>query len=247
MSDTSGHRTTTDELLALLDDVDDHDGFCPTVVTGTITAASADVATVSFTDATGTSRSGRLAAHEWAGPHTWQIGHTYTMLMLDPGPRPFLSTADPRLIPALLDGVSPEVRSGKVAVMGIARKPGARTKVAVAATMDGIDPVAACVGRNHNRVDDVRAAIGGEQVDYVAWNPDPAVFLANAMQPATCRHVVIDAGSGQALAVAPDHQMSAAVGTGGLNSALAGRLTGLRVRVIAESKASTLADLTPPA
>lgn len=230
----------TDDVLSLLEAADLPEGFSPRVVVGEISAANADVATVKFQRPDSTTGLGRMSVHEFAGPRRWVVGNSYTMLQLDPGPRPFFSTADDRLVAAVLDGVSPEVRSGKVRVMGVARRAGARTKIAVAATVDGIDPVAACVGRAHNRVDAIRAALGGEQVDVVAWHPDRGVFLSNALQPAQCVFVWTDPNRPVALAVAPDHQMSAAVGGAGLNSALAGRLVGVALRVVPESAASEI-------
>lgn len=227
---------SADDILALLDAADSADGFDPRVITATVTAANDDVATVTYTNIDGTVSSGRLPVSEFGNPGKWVVGRTYLMLQLDDSPRPLVSTADIRFVTALLDGISPEIRTGKVRVMDVARRPGQRTKVAVAATVDGIDPVAACVGRSHNRIDTLREALGGEQVDIVAWNPDIKIFLANALQPAQCVKVWTDPEKPVALAVAPDHQMSSAVGGNGLNSLLAGQLVKHVIRVVPESK-----------
>jgi N utilization substance protein A len=203
----------------------------PRVVTATVTAANADAALLRFT-IDGQSVTGVMPITEFLPGRKWAEGDVLTALACDTSARPLLSLARPELVPALLAGVSPEVRSGAVRVMGVARRAGMRTKVAVAATEPGVDPIAACVGRNHNRVDYLKAALLGEQVDIVAWHPDRETFLRNALQPAAVSEVAIDEAERTAVAVAPGHQMSAAVGGGGLNSALAGQLLGVLVRIV---------------
>ena len=226
-----------DDFLALLTD-EETSSWCPRVVSATILSANSDVATVRFVDTDNTTRSGRLPVTEYASSKKWQVDEELILLQCDNSARPIMSNTDERLVTALLDGLSPEVRTGKVRVMAVARRPGQRVKIAVASTVEGIDPVAACVGRAHNRVDAVREGLGGEQVDIVPWHPDAEQFLKNAIQPAKATHVFFDQKSSVALVVCPDHQMSAAVGGGGLNSALAGELLGRPVRVVKESSAT---------
>ena len=201
------------------------------VVTATVVAANADAALLKFTR-DGKSVTGVMPVTEFLPGRQWEIGDTLTALACDDSDRPLLSLARVELIEALLAGVSPEVRSGTVRVMGAARRPGQRTKVAVAATEAGVDPIAACVGRNHNRVDYLKKSLLGEQVDIIAWHPDRSLFLRNALQPASVSDVAIDDEARTAVAAAPGHQMSAAVGGGGLNSALAGQLLGVLVRIV---------------
>jgi N utilization substance protein A len=208
--------------------------FTPFLVTATCVSANADSAVMSFTHHA-TPVTGVLPVTDQVPGSTWTPGATAVVLVCEPpsaGARPRLSQVRPELVVRTLAAVSPEVRSGQVRVMGVARRPGLRTKVAVAATVEGVDPVAACVGRQHNRVDQVRAVLGGEQVDVVAWHPDQVTYLRNALQPAGVGEVVIDPETRSATAAAPAHQMSAAVGGGGLNSALAGQLVGLLVRIV---------------
>ena len=102
-----------------------------------------------------------------------------------------------------------------------------RTKIAVASAREGLDPVAALVGRSHNRVDYVKDHLLGEQVDVVSYHPDPHIFLANALQPAKVTDVAIDESKDIGFAKAPSHQMAAAVGQQGLNSSLAAALIGI--------------------
>lgn len=201
------------------------------VVTATVTHANADVALLTFT-ADGVEHEGVMPITEYLPGRSFAVGDSVTALVCDrEGPRPLLSTARPELVSALLAGVSPEVRDGSVRIMGVARRAGVRTKVAVATTVAGVDPVAACVGRVHNRIDQLKAALQGEQVDVIAWHPDQDTFLRNALQPASVIDVTIDPGTRAAVATAPLHQMSAAVGNSGMNSALAGQLTGTQVRI----------------
>jgi N utilization substance protein A len=202
------------------------------LVSATVVAANPDAALLTFHQ-DGQQVTGVMPVTEFPAGRTWAVGQTVTALVSDDnGGRPLLSLTHPDLVPALLESISPEVRSGAVRVMGVARRPGQRTKIAVAATEPGVDPIAACVGRGHNRVDYVKAALLGEQVDIIAWHPDRATYLRNCLQPASVNDVVINEEERTAVATAPGHQMSAAVGGGGLNSALSGQLVGLMVRII---------------
>jgi N utilization substance protein A len=193
------------------------------VVTATIVSATADVATLR----TASGDEAIMPVTEFYPTVRWTVGDTYQLLQTTDGPRPQLSAVRNELIVALFEGLSPEVRSGSVRIMGVARSAGVRAKVAVAATDTGVDAVAACLGRQANRVRTVIAALAGERVDVVGWHPDPATYLSNALAPAAVTEVRIDGT--KAVAVAPAHQMSAAVGGSGLNSSLAGQLTGLHV------------------
>jgi N utilization substance protein A len=140
-----------------------------------------------------------------------------------------LSAAAPELIAMLLDGLSPEVRDGRVRVMAVARQVGVRSKVAVAATVAGVDPVGACLGRAANRVKALTAMLLGERVDIVAYHPDPVRFLANAL--AVVPESVETTAEGFQVRV-PRHQLTAAKGGGNLNVVLASRLLGTRIEVL---------------
>lgn len=221
-----------DILAAMGLEIPELSAFEPRVVTGTIKQTSPDMAAVSFMNENGQERTGILPITEALRSRPWEIGQVQTLLQCDASSRPMLSAVRPGLIEALLHGVSPEVRDGRVRVMSVARRPGVRVKVAVAPTVPDLDAVAACVGRRHVRVDSIKRSLAGEQVDIVAWHPDPRVFLANALQPAKVTDVEIDVKARTALAKTEKHQMAAAVGGGGLNSLLAGRLIGVQVRII---------------
>ena len=210
------------------------ESFEPRTVNATITAVGPDSATVRFVE-DGRMTSGLLPITEAIRSQPWETGATLTLMQAEPngpGRKPLMSAVRPGLIEAIMCGHVPEVRDGRIRVMGVARRPGGRVKVAVASTSETLDAVAACVGRRHNRVDAIRNALGGEQVDIVAWHPDPLVYLRNALQPAQVKDVKIDAATRTAVAYAEQHQMAAAVGGGGLNSFLAGRLVGVSLRIV---------------
>jgi len=158
------------------------------------------------------------------------VGAKFMVCVIAPAARPVCSAARPDLVAALYAGVTPEVRSGSVRIMNVARIPGVRSKVAVAATREGVDPVAALVGREANRVLYVSRMLGGERIDVVPFNNDLAIFAKNAMAPAAVDAVEVDP-SGKVLVFVQPHQMPAAVGGGGLNSHLAGDLLGYPVEV----------------
>lgn len=210
------------------------DRFDPRVVHATIVDAADDLAHCDFLNAHGHTVTGVMARSEYWPSRTWARGERLVVVQMDAGPRPQLSLRSPELLRAALSGPVPEIRSGTVRVMGVARRAGQRSKVAVVSTCAGLDPVAACIGRSHARVDELSAVLGGEQIDIVAWHPDLSTYLSNALQPARVSQVRVDDETGYAVASAPGHQMPAAVGGGGLNSVLAGELTGLRVRIVAD-------------
>ena len=119
--------------------------------------------------------------------------------------------------------------------MSIARAAGLRSKVAVASTGGTADPVAAMIGRDANRVKLVSQLLEGERIDIVAWSPVTETYLKNALAPAKVSRVQVTERG--ATAFAPAHQMSAAVGSSGLNSQLAGQLIGLPVIVAVDDQA----------
>ena len=154
---------------------------------------------------------------------------------------PMVSQTDPALVTSLLDAVSPEVRNGTVAVKGIVRMPGVRTKLAVASTDAEQDPIAAILGRSSNRAVLLSQLLGGERVDVVAWHPNRFTFLRNALNPAPTSWLI--ARDRKVLVGVPGHLISAAVGEGGLNSSLSGRVSGLSITIVkAETPAEELLD-----
>jgi transcription termination/antitermination protein NusA len=195
------------------------------VVTGHVTSANGDVAMVRTSDGL----VAMLPSSEFYSTRVLRVGDSYQLLLLGTDPAAVVSAVRPELVTALYEGIAPELRSGAVRIISVARAAGVRSKVAVAATQPGVDPVAALVGREANRVKAVSALLGGERLEIIPYHPVPEVYLANALAPAAVERVEIVGDT--ATAYTPAHQMSAAVGALGLNSQLAGQLLGLGVRI----------------
>lgn len=219
-------------MTSVLDDLGIHLGTSDheaRVVRATAVSVSVDVATFELSGPDGRTHEAIAPATEFYPDRQWQVGETYHMIEIAGGSRPMLSVVRNELVTALMAGYVPEVRDGSVRIMGMVRLPGVRSKVAVASTREGLDAIAACVGRRANRVRGVSEALMGERVDVIAWHPDQKRYLMNALAPAQVERVEIDGMA--AYAYAPSHQMASAVGQGGLNSSLAGRLAGVKVAI----------------
>jgi transcription antitermination factor NusA-like protein len=138
------------------------------------------------------------------------------------------------LLRRLLELEVPEIFSGTVEIKAIAREAGSRSKVAVHATQDGVDPVGSCVGVRGGRIQTVVNELGGEKIDVVQWNEEVGSFIANALSPAKVMNVLLadDPQSGKtATVIVPDRQLSLAIGKEGQNARLAAKLTGWRIDI----------------
>jgi N utilization substance protein A len=152
------------------------------------------------------------------------------------GPQIVVSRTHPGLIKRLFELEVPEIVEGVVEIRAIAREPGHRTKIAVAATDGNVDPVGACVGARGSRVRMVVNELRGEKVDIVPYSTDPAEFVMKALSPAKVKDVRIDPATATAEVIVPDYQLSVAIGKEGQNARLAARLTGWRVDIKSESQ-----------
>ncbi len=156
-----------------------------------------------------------------------------------------VSRANRNLIKRLFELEVPEIFSGAVEIKSIAREAGVRTKVAVAARQEGVDPVGACVGQRGVRIQNVVNEVNGdrgergEKIDVLAWSPDPQIYVANALRPASVLSVAADDVARSALVVVPDRELSLAIGRDGQNARLAARLTGWRIDIKKASDAKT--------
>ena len=151
------------------------------------------------------------------------------------GPRIFVSRAHRDLIRRLFELEVPEIASGTVVIRNVAREPGYRSKVAVEARQEGVDPVGSCVGLRGVRIQNIVNELHGEKIDVIPWNENPEVFISHALSPAQTTHVQIT-GERSALVVVPEHQLSLAIGREGLNARLAARLTGWRIDIRSSSE-----------
>src|SRR5436305_9312506 len=154
------------------------------------------------------------------------------------GPSIVVSRRSPELIKALFELEVPEVADSLVEIVGVAREPGYRSKIAVISHADGVDPVGACVGPRGSRVRMVVSELRGEKIDIIPHNDEPARFVAKALSPARVREVIVDDDERQATVIVPDDQLSLAIGRDGQNARLAARLTGWRVDIKSETEFS---------
>jgi len=153
------------------------------------------------------------------------------------GPSVILSRAHRNMLKRLLEIEVPEIASAAVEIKAIAREPGSRSKVAVAALQAGVDPVGACVGQRGTRIQSVITELRGEKIDIIEWNADPGVFITKALGPAKVMSVHPWTASKNAAVIVPDDQLSLAIGREGQNARLAARLTGWRIDIRSGSEA----------
>ncbi len=141
-----------------------------------------------------------------------------------------LSRIYPKLISKLFELEVPEIGANQVAIRAIAREAGFRSKVAVEALEDGIDPIGSLVGQRGTRIIAVTNELGGEKIDVIIWDENPEKFIANALSPAKVLEVKI-LPKNKAQAIIPDDQLSLAIGKEGQNVRLAAKLTGWKIDV----------------
>ncbi len=157
------------------------------------------------------------------------------------GPQIILSRTHKNMLRRLLEYEVPEIYNGAVEIKSIAREPGHRSKVAVAARQEGVDPVGACVGMRGVRIQSIVKELNDEKIDVIEWNPEQATFIAKALSPArvTAVHLDDDPLSGRtAMVVVPDDQLSLAIGREGQNARLAAKLTNWRIDIKSLSEAA---------
>ncbi|MGX7059156.1 transcription termination factor NusA [Vagococcus humatus] len=151
------------------------------------------------------------------------------------GPQVFVSRSHPDLLKRLFEQEIPEVYDGIVEIVSIAREAGDRAKVAVRSIDPNVDPVGTCVGPKGQRVQAIVNELKGENMDIVEWNEDPAIFIANALNPAEVQEVIFSEGERSCTVVVPDYQLSLAIGKRGQNARLAAKLTNYKIDIKSES------------
>lgn len=154
------------------------------------------------------------------------------------GPQIIISRTHPGLLRRLFELEVPEIAEGFVEIKSVAREAGFRSKIAVSSNEENVDPVGACVGAKGSRVRMVVSELRGEKIDIVKWSDDPAVFIANALSPAKVSRVLVNEKTKTALVIAPEDQLSLAIGKEGQNVRLAAKLTGWRIDIKSESQIS---------
>ncbi len=147
------------------------------------------------------------------------------------GPEITVSRSDRDMLKRLFEIEVPEVYNGTVAIKAISRDAGFRSKIAVQALQEGVDPVGACIGLRGNRIQSIVNELQGEKIDVVPWEPDPKDFIANAISPSEVVHVELAPEEMTAIVVVPERQLSLAIGKEGQNARLAARLVGWRLDI----------------
>ncbi len=164
-------------------------------------------------------------------------GYLYDIRTDVRGPQLFVSRTTPELLIELFKLEVPEVGDGMIEILGAARDPGQRAKIAVKALDTRIDPVGACVGMRGSRVQAVSNELAGERVDIILWNDNPAQFVINAMSPADVASIVMDEDTHSMDIAVKDENLSQAIGKGGQNIRLASQLTDWELNVMSEEEA----------
>ncbi len=197
-----------------------------------------------------------LPAAEQVHTERYRLGQRLKVCLLEVvqtnrGPRVIVSRSHPSLLRRLFEMEVPEVVNGTVEIKSIAREAGYRSKVAVAARQEGIDPVGCCVGLRGIRIQNIVNELNGEKIDVVMWNPNESAFITNALSPAQVLSVRVNDEEETATVVVPDNQLSLAIGKEGQNVRLAAKLSGLRIDIKsaseAEAEAEALATAEEPA
>jgi len=183
-----------------------------------------------------------MPAAEQGPNERYRVGQRLKVYLLEvaqtaKGPLLVVSRSHPNLLRRLFELEVPEIYNGTVEIKVIAREAGYRSKVAVAARQEGIDPVGCCVGLRGIRIQNIVNELNGEKIDVVNWSPDIAIFMANALSPAQVVSVDLSEEEEAATVVIPDRQLSLAIGKEGQNVRLAVKLTGWRIDIRSASDA----------
>jgi len=185
-----------------------------------------------------------LPPSEQVRTERYRVGQRLKVVLLQvartsKGPKVIVSRSHPELLRRLFEMEVPEVYNGTVEIKGIAREAGFRSKIAVAAKQEGIDPVGCCVGLRGIRIQNIVSELNGEKIDVVMWNPDTTAFIANALSPAHIISVELNEKEQAATVIVPDKQLSLAIGKEGQNARLAAKLSGWRIDIKSASIAET--------
>ncbi len=195
-----------------------------------------------------------LPSYEQIPGESYRFGQRIKVYVLEvkrttKGPQIHVSRTHPSLVNRLFELEVPEVYEGVVEIKSVAREPGARSKVAVWSNDAQVDPVGACVGHRGTRVQAIVDELRGEKVDIVRFNEETAAYLKAALSPARVKDVVLHEDAHAATVIAPDDQLSLAIGRRGQNVRLAAQLVGWKIDIRSEAQwaAQVEAGLAPVA
>jgi len=147
-----------------------------------------------------------------------------------------VSRSHPDFVRKLFEFEIPEIYEGLIEIKNVARDAGHRSKVAVYSKNENIDPVGSCVGQKGIRIQNIINELGGEKIDVIEWNEDPAIYIASALLPAQVMAVDIKEEEKFAQVVVPDDQLSLAIGKSGQNARLAAKLTNWKIDIKSETQ-----------
>ncbi|MGA7678207.1 MAG: transcription termination factor NusA [Dehalococcoidia bacterium] len=177
-----------------------------------------------------------LPSNEQVHNERYRIGQRLKVYVLEVtktsrGPQILVSRSHRNLLRRLFELEIPEIYGGTIEIKSIAREAGHRSKIAVAARQEGIDPVGCCVGLRGIRIQNIVNELHGEKIDVVEWADAPAAFIANALSPAQASSVELNQTENTAIVAVPDKQLSLAIGKEGQNARLTAKLTGWRIDI----------------
>lgn len=225
------------ERNSLYDEYRDREGD---IVTGTVQNVNNGMVTISL----GRAEAVMPRAHQIPGERHRQHDklrvYVVEVKKSNKGPQIIVSRSHRNMLKRLLEFEVPEIYNGQVEIKSIAREAGHRSKVAVAALQEGVDPVGACVGMRGMRIQNIVRELKEEKIDVIEWQQDPKQFISKALSPARVTGVYLDddPDSGRtAVVVVPDDQLSLAIGREGQNARLAAKLTGWRIDIKSEAEA----------
>lgn len=221
------------------------------ILTGKVQSVNASVATLSLGRTEAILPRAQQIPGERYKPHDTVRVYVLEVKRSNRGPQIVVSRSHRNMLRRLLEFEVPEIYNGQVEIKNIAREAGYRSKVAVAALQDGIDPVGACVGMRGIRIQNIVKELHDEKIDIIEWNPNQEAFIAKALSPARVTGVYLDddpdAGR-TAVVVVPDEDLSLAIGREGQNARLAAKLTGWRIDIksVTESVETALLHIDEP-
>ncbi|MFJ2462453.1 transcription termination factor NusA, partial [Pseudomonas neuropathica] len=205
------------------------------IISGTVKKVTRDNVIVDL----GNNAEALLAREDIISRETFRVGVRLRALLKEirtenRGPQLILSRTAPEMLIELFRIEVPEIAEGLIEVMAASRDPGSRAKIAVRSKDKRIDPQGACIGMRGSRVQAVSGELGGERVDIVLWDDNPAQFVINAMSPAEVAAIIVDEDAhAMDIAVGADN-LAQAIGRGGQNVRLASQLTGWTLNVMTE-------------
>ncbi len=211
------------------------------LVTGTVQSVTNGAITLSLGRAEAVMPRAQQIPSERYRPHDKVRAYVMEVKKNTRGPQIVVSRAHKNMLRRLLEYEVPEIYNGQVEIKNIAREAGHRSKVAVAALQEGVDPVGACVGMRGIRIQNIVKELSDEKIDVIEWSAEPGVFIGKALSPARVSDMLLeeDFDTGRtATVVVPDDQLSLAIGREGQNARLAAKLTGWRIDIKSVSEAA---------